>query len=93
VSVCTFLTNGFILNIRITIKINSILAIRDPECLLPYIATMLIESKNSTQLETLIEVLSFGSNMAYFNASLVYALAKTDVSLSNMWNNINTLIR
>lgn len=75
------------------IKLYFILAIRDQECLLPYIATMLIESENSTQLETLIEVLSFGSNMAYFDAGLVYALVKTDVSLSNVWNNINTLIR
>lgn len=69
------------------------LAIRDQECLLPFIATMLIECENSTQLETLIEVLSFGVNMAQFDGGLVYALVKTDVSLSNVWNNVNTLLR
>lgn len=70
-----------------------ILAIRDQECLLPYIATMLIESENGTQLETLVEILSFGVNMAHFDGGLVYALVKTDISLSNVWNNINTLLR
>jgi len=54
---------------------------------------MLIESENSTQLETLVEILSFGVNMAHFDGGLVYALVKTDVSLSNVWNNINTLLR
>jgi len=54
---------------------------------------MLIECENSTQLETLIEVLSFGVNMAQFDGGLVYALVKTDVSLSNVWNNVNTLLR
>lgn len=69
------------------------LAIKDQECLLPYIATMLIECEISTQLETLIEVLSFGLNMSQFDGSLVYALVKTDVSLSNLWDNVNTLLR
>jgi len=54
---------------------------------------MLIECENSTQLETLVEILSFGINMAHFDGGLVYALAKTDVSLFNVWNNINTLLR
>lgn len=61
--------------------------------MLPYIATMLIECENGTQLETLVEILSFGVNMAHFDGGLVYALVKSDVSLSNVWNNINTLLR
>lgn len=74
-------------------KLYSILAIRDQECLLPYIAALLIESEQSTQIETLVEVLSFGINMAVFDDSLVYALVKTDTSLFNVWNNVNTLLR
>lgn len=70
-----------------------ILAIRDEECLLPYIATMLIECENGTQLETLVEILSFGINMSHFDGGLVYALVKPDISLVNVWNNINTLLR
>lgn len=54
---------------------------------------MLVESENTTQLETLVELLSFGVNMAHFDDGLVYALVKTDVSLFNVWNNINTLLR
>lgn len=73
-------------------RLLSCIAIRDQECLLPYIATMLIECENSTQLETLVEILSFGVNMAHFDGGLVYALVKTDVSLSNVWNNLNTLL-
>lgn len=61
--------------------------------MLPYIAAMLVESENTTQLETLVELLSFGINMAHFDDGLVYALVKTDVSLFNVWNNINTLLR
>lgn len=61
--------------------------------MLPYIATMLIECESSIQLETLIEILSFGINMNNFDGALVYALVKTNISLSNVWNNINTLIR
>lgn len=53
---------------------------------------MLIECENSTQLETLVEILSFGLNMSHFDGSLVYALVKTDISLYNVWNNINTLL-
>lgn len=53
---------------------------------------MLIECENSTQLETLVEILSFGLNMTHFDGGLVYALVKTDISLFNLWNNINTLL-
>lgn len=54
---------------------------------------MLIECEEDSQLETLIEVLAFGANMSYFDGGLVYALVKTDVSLSNVWNNVNNLLR
>lgn len=54
---------------------------------------MLIESENGTQLETLVEVLSFGVNMSQFDGGLVYALVKSDTCLFNVWNNINTLLR
>lgn len=79
--------------VKLIIKLYFILAIRDQECLLPYIATMLIECESSTQLETLIEILSFGVNMSNFDGALVYSLVKTDISLSNVWNNINNLLR
>lgn len=54
---------------------------------------MLIECESGTQLETLIEVLSFGINMTQFDNGLIYALVKTDVPLYNVWNNLNTLLR
>ncbi|XP_050437485.1 integrator complex subunit 5 isoform X2 [Adelges cooleyi] len=68
------------------------IAIRDQDCLSPYIATMLVECDSSAKLETFVEILSFGSNMLQFESGLTYALVKINTVQNNVWNNIDILL-
>ncbi|XP_050532909.1 integrator complex subunit 5 [Daktulosphaira vitifoliae] len=67
-------------------------AIKDQDCLSLCIADMLINCDTSTKIETLIEVLSFGTNITQFESGLIYALVQSDISLNNVWNNIYNLL-